>query len=230
MKKNIKRYLSFALALVVVAASGKFAADHFLKATDGEENIVDEEVYEAYVEEQVVAEEVVNFDEICTTEEVVEGSMESEAVCIEETEAVPDTTEEECTKEEADSEEAKLEEADLEENNTEDTISESIDESLEEAIPEEEMEMEGMEEEIIPEVPERAVVVSCSLSEDGETVVFTSSLSGFDDVTVQYQWQVDEGNGWVDISGAVNDTFSLVIDENNAKNMYRLHVDVLDEM
>ena len=44
MKKNIKRYLLVVLALVLVFAAGKFTSDYLLKATDGEENVVEEEI------------------------------------------------------------------------------------------------------------------------------------------------------------------------------------------
>jgi hypothetical protein len=66
MKVTWKRGLGIGLALVLVIAAGVYSSDHFLKATDGDENIVEpteageeaapvEEVFEGQDEESVVA-------------------------------------------------------------------------------------------------------------------------------------------------------------------------------
>ncbi len=41
----------------------------------------------------------------------------------------------------------------------------------------------------------------------GETIYLTSELIGFDNYEIKYQWQVNTGSGFVDISGANADTY-----------------------
>lgn len=50
----------------------------------------------------------------------------------------------------------------------------------------------------------------------GSVIYLTAIPSGYEEGAVlTYQWQVDAGNGPVDIPGANGSTFTVVIDENN---------------
>lgn len=213
MKKNTKRYAAFVLALILVAVSGKFTADHFLKASDGEENIVDEEVYEEYVEEAETVEEVIELPTEEIVAEVVEGEFESEEI------SVSEAIEEVFVK--APVAEAFVEEAPVEEA--------FVEEAPVEAVPEAETEevlAEVIAEEVITEEVEKKVSVFCDVVDD--TAFFTSELEGFEDEEVVYQWQVDDGNGWKDIDGASGDTYKITLTDENAGYAYRLFVDVAE--
>jgi hypothetical protein len=101
MKVTWKRGLVFICALAVVIAAGVYSSDHLLKATDGEENIVDPDAAAATddvvpddlelpeEEEHVVAiEQGVFENETPETQEITEGETQEET-----TEAVEETTE-----------------------------------------------------------------------------------------------------------------------------------------
>lgn len=213
MNKNSKKYIIFALALALVVVSGKFTADHFLKAADGEDIIVDAEEYEEYTEEiHEVSEEVIEAVEETEQETIIEGEMISEAITVTEAEngAVVE-------------EEPVIEEADVEAIETE------IAENEETALPEStENALDVSENDIaVVAAPKRNVIVSCNVSEDGTKVLFTSSLEGFEDVDIAYQWQADDGNGWMNIDGADSDFYEVELNEENASKMYRLNVNVL---
>lgn len=213
MNKNSKKYIIFALALVLVVVSGKFTADHFLKAADGEDIIVDAEEYEEYTEEiPEVSEEVIEAVEETEQETIVEGEMISEAITVTEAENGA-VVEEEPVIEEADVEAIETEIAENEET--------SLPESTENALDVSENDI------AVVAAPKRNVIVSCNVSEDGTKVLFTSSLEGFEDVEITYQWQADDGNGWMNIDGADSDFYEVELNEENASKMYRLNVNVL---
>lgn len=217
MNKNSKKYIIFALALALVVVSGKFTADHFLKAADGEDIIVDAEEYEEYTEEiPEVSEEVIEAVEETEQEVVVEGEMSSEAVMISE-ETADVTVDEKPVIAETETVEVVAGEAVSEELLTE-----------EEILPEDTKLLDVSENDIaVVAAPKRNVIVSCNVSEDGTKVLFTSSLEGFEDAEIAYQWQADDGNGWMNIDGADSDIYEVELNEENASKMYRLNVNVL---
>jgi hypothetical protein len=115
MKVTWKRGLVFICALAVVIAAGVYSSDHLLKATDGEENIVDPDAVAATddvvpedlelpeEEEHVVAiEQGVFENETPETQDITEGETQEETTeAVEETtEATTEETTEEATKEE----------------------------------------------------------------------------------------------------------------------------------
>ena len=98
MKKNAKNVLVIVVALALVIVVGKFSADHWLKATDGEENVVTEvtETTEAVTEEIEVSTEIVlegGTEEADTEEPETEvENTEVEATETESTEAAEEET------------------------------------------------------------------------------------------------------------------------------------------
>jgi hypothetical protein len=85
MKVTWKRGVVFICALAVVIAAGFYSSDHLLKATDGEENIVEPDAAEtaddaeeaaAPEEEQVVAIEQGSFKSGETAEEIAQETAE----------------------------------------------------------------------------------------------------------------------------------------------------------
>ena len=75
--------------------------------------------------------------------------------------------------------------------------------------PAEGTEAQGEEGEVVGEAkaPERTVMIRSSQGDvvtEGEIIYLTSKLKGFDGLDIDYQWQVDRGDGagWVDVEGA----------------------------
>jgi len=225
MKKNIKRYLLVVLALVLVFAAGKFTSDYLLKATDGEENVVEEEITREVEAEEPELSTVEAEEEPAEEPVIEEGIFESEVVeSVEsvpaELEAVPEAEPAEETPNAepvSDETEAEVEEADAE---VEETDAEANEEADAEANP---------EADAVKPSAERTVNIFCELINDDTQALFTSEISGFDDVTIAYRWQVDDGNGWQDIEGANEDRLVVTLTKENFSYVYRLFVDVLDE-
>lgn len=63
---------------------------------------------------------------------------------------------------------------------------------------------------------------------ENEIIELTSELIGFDDVEVQYQWQVDrgDGKGWVDVEGANRSKHSFVARKDTILYNWRLVITV----
>ena len=90
------------------------------------------------------------------------------------------------------------------------------------------------EEEPEPELTEdgkvkRQVRISSSRKDvviENEIITLSSKLIGFDDVEVQYQWQVDRGDGagWVDVEGATGPNHSFVARKDTILFSWRLIV------
>ena len=104
-------------------------------------------------------------------------------------------------------------------------------ESPEEAPVKEEKpeELPAQEEEAKP--AQRQVLIFSSRKETvvrGELITLTSTLIGFDGVTVHYQWQVDrgDGNGWVDVQGANGATHEFRATEETILYAWRLNITV----
>ena len=58
----------------------------------------------------------------------------------------------------------------------------------------------------------------------GEEVRLTSKISGFEGYEVSYQWQCDKGNGFEDIAGANQSTYSFSATVETLKWSWRLIV------
>jgi hypothetical protein len=86
-----------------------------------------------------------------------------------------------------------------------------------------------------PGTQKREVIIRSSqgaVVTEGDQITMTSELRGFgDDEQVEYQWQVDRGDGagWVDISGATKFKYTFIANEETIKYSWRLIVNVVDQ-
>lgn len=86
-----------------------------------------------------------------------------------------------------------------------------------------------------PAKPKHEVIIRSSQGEivtEGDVITLTSELRGFgDDEQVEYQWQVDRGNGdgWEDVAGANKDKFVFVADRESIRYSWRLIVTIVGE-
>ena len=125
---------------------------------------------------------------------------------------------------------------------TEEPVTESQENPEEAPAPEEKPEEVPVQEEKPEEVPaqaekeeetpaQRQVLIFSSRKETvvrGELITLTSTLIGFDGVTVHYQWQVDrgDGNGWADVQGANGATHEFRATEETILYAWRLNITV----
>ena len=84
-------------------------------------------------------------------------------------------------------------------------------------------------EEVSPEEGpvERKVRITSSRGDvviENEIITLSSQLIGFDGVDVQYQWQVDRGEGWADVDGATGPTHQFVATKDTILYSWRLLV------
>ena len=85
------------------------------------------------------------------------------------------------------------------------------------------------------ETPLRQVIITSNQGDivtEGDIIVLTSELRGFgDDEIVEYQWQVDrgDGEGWVDVNGADKYKYSFIANRETVTYSWRLIVNVVDE-
>ena len=86
-----------------------------------------------------------------------------------------------------------------------------------------------------PTVQKREVIIRSSQGEvvtAGDVITLTSELRGFsDDEQVEYQWEVDRGNGdgWEEVAGANKYNFVFVADRENIRYSWRLIVTIVGE-
>ena len=165
------------------------------------------------------------FANSCLAEEIEEVSEKVE----EKVEVKEEKTEEkveEKVEEKIEIEEEEVEE--IEETETEETIEEETEEIAEEEVTEEiTEEEETIEEEITEEETERSVSVKVRCSEElhlGDKVTLESELNGYEGCEVEYQWQVNKGEGFEDISGANGSSYSFSADEESLGYDYRVVV------
>ena len=74
---------------------------------------------------------------------------------------------------------------------------------------------------------ERKVRITSSRGDvviENEIITLSSQLIGFDGVDVQYQWQVDRGEGWADVDGATGPTHQFVATRDTILYSWRLIV------
>ena len=84
-------------------------------------------------------------------------------------------------------------------------------------------------EEVSPEEGpvERKVRITSSRGDvviENEIITLSSQLIGFDGADVQYQWQVDRGEGWTDVEGATGPTHQFVATKDTILYSWRLLV------
>ena len=85
-----------------------------------------------------------------------------------------------------------------------------------------------------PVEEKRRVVVKSSqgaIVTEGDQITLTSELYGFGDHLVEYQWQVDkgEGAGWEDINGCDRYKYTFIANRETIRYSWRLIVNVIDE-
>lgn len=85
-----------------------------------------------------------------------------------------------------------------------------------------------------PVEEKRRVVVKSSqgaIVTEGDQITLTSELYGFGDHLVEYQWQVDkgEGAGWEDINGGDRYKYTFIANRETIRYSWRLIVNVIDE-
>ena len=56
----------------------------------------------------------------------------------------------------------------------------------------------------------------------------TGVLTGFDDVQVLLQWQVNDGSGWKDIEGADGTQYAYSASEQTVNSDWRLKVSIVE--
>lgn len=195
MKKQVKGAIAVVGALALVIAVGTRLSDHSLKATDGEENIVEEAVVEDV--EPVVEETVEENAEIVlgeSTEIQTEETVEKTDEAVEEEES----EEEESEEKEADEEKEKEEKAKTEKKSFADakgTI--SIESNVDMSQP----------------------------IEEGASVTFTAVVSGFDGFDFHYQWsRSTDGDNWEDIKDANSQKFTFEMNEENSGYMWKVRL------
>ena len=87
----------------------------------------------------------------------------------------------------------------------------------------------GQKKEEEPKPVERQVRIFTSRKDivtAGEMIVLTSELIGFDNVVVNYQWQVDRGDGagWVNVDGATRGKHTFIANKETIMYSWRLIV------
>ncbi|MBR2511971.1 MAG: hypothetical protein IKE49_02765 [Firmicutes bacterium] len=85
-----------------------------------------------------------------------------------------------------------------------------------------------------PVEEKRRVLVKSSqgaIVTEGDQITLTSELYGFGDHLVEYQWQVDkgEGAGWEDINGGDRYKYTFIANRETIRYSWRLIVNVIDE-
>ena len=71
-----------------------------------------------------------------------------------------------------------------------------------------------------------------SIVTEGDRITLTSELRGFaDDEQVEYQWQVDRGDGagWVDVNGGTDYKYTFIANRETIQYSWRLIVNVAGE-
>ncbi|MCR5566660.1 MAG: hypothetical protein K6F61_07390 [Clostridiales bacterium] len=85
-----------------------------------------------------------------------------------------------------------------------------------------------------PVEEKRRVVIKSSqgaIVTEGDQITLTSELYGFGEHLVEYQWQVDkgEGAGWEDINGGDRYKYTFIANRETIRYSWRLIVNVIDE-
>ena len=99
----------------------------------------------------------------------------------------------------------------------------------------EELEEDAGEVEAQPVKKKREVIITSSQGKivtEGDQITLSSELKGFaDDEQIEYQWQVDrgDGEGWVDINGGDRPKYTFIANKETITYSWRLIVNVVGE-
>lgn len=218
MKNNLKKAIALFAALALVIVAGKFTSDHYLKATDGDENIV---------EDVAVSEEAAD-------ESSAEITIESEAVS--EEDIISEEASEEISENESEeSEDADEESEDADKTSEDDEDCEHVDED-EDGVCDlcgSEMDEEEDEEEE-DEKETGSVYVTTNVDEneaqaEGTKVTFTAHVEGLTHTDYSLQWQRSLDNEkWENISGATSAKYTFTLDEDSVEYYWRVQLITAD--
>lgn len=204
MKIKWKRYVALLCAIALVITCGVFASDRFLRATDGQENLVEEST------EEVGTEVIGEIPQEVTPEEVVsveEGVFESDFAGFDEAtpnqDAENDATEPEDSNDQQEPEDGQEPDVNQEEN------------------PEDQPQ-------------EKSVVVTSNVGSDdtlteGMEITMTAKLSGFENENYTLQWQSSsDGENWEDVADATDLTYTFILTEETSLLSWRVQVNTED--
>ena len=242
MKKMWKRYIALVAAVMLVISGGIFSSDRFLRATDGTENVVEEQTTEEgsvdtaeLAAEQVVTIEQGVFEDEAQTD-VAEETEQDPADAVDSADAQDADAEAEQEAEESDPADADAaEEVEATEAVEETEATEAVEETeATEAVEE----TEATESTEIPETEEpaeeRTVTITSNVS-SGTTVseptevTLTAELTGHDNVPYTLQWQRKPADAdWEDIEGATDLTYTFTLNEENSGYSWRVAVTAED--
>jgi hypothetical protein len=206
MKGKWKRSIVIVFAIALVISAGVYSSDHFLKATDGEENNL-EAPEETGDEPAAVAEEAELPEEDETVMTIEQGYFESDIIAEEIAEA---NTEEGISGEEI----------------TTDTPAEG---ELQPTAEELEALQAKAEEQKKTANTEKSVkiayeIVGGEYTGVGSQIELTAVLTGYDGLEPAYQWQYNDGGEWKDIDGATSSVYLLNVTEENSTYNWRVSV------
>jgi hypothetical protein len=205
MKGKWKRSIVIVFAIALVISAGVYSSDHFLKATDGEENNLD--TPETGDEPATVAEEAELPDEDETVMTIEQGYFESDIIAEEIAEAN--------TEDGISGDETKT-----------DTLAEG-----EVQLTAEELEALQAKAEVQKKTAntEKSVkiayeIVGGEYTGVGSQIELTAVLTGYDGLEPAYQWQYSDGGEWKDIDGATSSVYLLNVTEENSTYNWRVSV------
>lgn len=237
MKKNIKGIAAVAVALALVITAGAYMADHNLKATDGDENVVENmeegenagnaaETETALVE---MASEDATSDEATpeetTTDETTDDETTTEETTAEETTADETTADDTKTADDADTSETE-EAAECTEHVDED--GDGVCDKCGAEIATEEAE-EEIEKKTVGTVKISSNVDASQPIEKGTKITLTATTEGFKGGTIHYQWmRTQDGSTWENIEGANSSKYTFEMNEDNNGYQWKVRVTLED--
>jgi hypothetical protein len=248
MKGKWKRSIVIVFAIALVISAGVYSSDHFLKATDGEENnlaapesgdetaVVAEEAELPEAEENAMTIEQGYFESDLNAGAGTEAITETEAVIAGEegiaekpidgevqlAEAQPDAAaaESKAASAEGKKETAPAAETALPETTAAAVTAESSKTAQEAAATPVEKKAAATEKSVTVVYD----VVGGEYTGVGSQILLTAVLTGYDGLNPSYQWQYSDGGEWKDIDGETSPTYMLNVTKENSTYSWRVSV------
>lgn len=242
MKKNIKGIAAVAVALVLVISAGAYMADHNLKATDGDENVVEnmEEGENAgnSAETETALVEMASEDaprEEAAPEETTADETAADETAADETTA-DETTADETTADETTADDTKTaDDADTSETEEAAECTEHVDEDGDGLCDKcgaempKDAEKEAEEEKTVGTVKISSNVDASQPIEKGTKITLTATTEGFKGGTIHYQWmRTQDGSTWENIEGANSSKYTFEMNEDNNGYQWKVRVTLED--
>jgi hypothetical protein len=230
MRGKWKRSIVIVFAIALVISAGVYSSDHFLKATDGEENNL--AAPESADEPTAVAEEAELPTEEVNVMTIEQGYFESDIIA------------------EASTEEGISDEKSIEGNPVEGEVQSSEIQPTEEK-PEEllastaelkdetaasvengkttKQETDALLTQKLSGETEKSVqiayeVIGGEYTGIGSQIMLTAVLTGYDGLNPSYQWQYSDGGDWIDIDGETSSVYLLSVTKENSTYSWRVSV------